>query len=362
LTDSSPRGLSMPPADTEPPTRSALSPVGALRSAFSDTLRLLFGPFDTRRWIKLSVVCLFLGGGTASAAFHWSLSTLPADLGYEEARAFLREYLIEHPGLILLAVVLAISLALIILYLRALFRFVLVDCLVRGDVLLQQDPQVRPLMHSYFFWLLGALLAMGVALGAGTLAAFPHLLSAAGPEAHSVSFWMTLAGLLLMEVVIGLSAAVIIALTDDLVVPTMYAERLRLLPAWRKVAQIMHCEAGSVVLFVLLRFVVSVGIGVAVLMFLFPALVALFSGGVIVGVLVILALRLVGFAWVWNPLTLLLTALALLVLMSLMLILLAVAGMPGQVFLQGFGIRFIAPRVPSLQTRWHASHPPGQSP
>jgi hypothetical protein len=40
---------------------------------------------------------------------------------------------------------------------------------------------------------------------------------------------------------------------------------------------------------------------------------------------------------------------------AVLVILLSVVGMPGQVFLQGFGLRFIAARSPSLKTLCSAS-------
>jgi hypothetical protein len=82
--------------------------------------------------------------------------------------------------------------------------------------------------------------------------------------------------------------------------------------------------------------------------------VGLLSGAVIVGAVIIMGLQLLGVAWAWTPLAILLAVLALLLLMGLLLLLLSVAGMPGQVFLQSFGICFIAPRAPALGTLWRA--------
>ena len=45
----------------------------ALVAAFHDTADLLLRPVDAGRWLKLSVLCLLLGGGTPSAAFNWGL-------------------------------------------------------------------------------------------------------------------------------------------------------------------------------------------------------------------------------------------------------------------------------------------------
>jgi hypothetical protein len=47
-----------------------------------------------------------------------------------------------------------------------------------------------------------------------------------------------------------------------------------------------------------------------------------------------------------------LAALALVLLIGLLLLLLGVAGMPGQVLLQSFGMRFLASRVPALDALW----------
>jgi len=337
------------------------SPAGALTSAFSDAVQLLLNPFAARRWIKLSVVCLFLGGGTTSAAFHWSLGTLPSDLGLLETLTRLREYVAQHTWLILLAMVLGLSLAVALVYLRAICRFVLVDSILRGEILIRRAlPETRPLAHSYFFWLLGALVVVGAALGTGILAVFPYLRTAAASGNHSISVPMMLAGLLLAQALLGLALALVITLTDDLAVPIMYAERLPLLAAWRKLWRAMRAEAGPFVLYVVLRFVVSVGVGIAVLFVLFPALVILFSGVIISAALVVLTLRVVGVAWVWTPFTMVLAALALVLLMGLLLILLSVAGMPGQVFLQGFGMRFVSPRLPALDALWRTPPPASQ--
>ena len=53
------------------------------------------------------------------------------------------------------------------------------------------------------------------------------------------------------------------------------------------------------------------GISVAVLFVLFPVLMGLSSGALVTAALVILALRVVGLAWAWNPVTIVLGALAL---------------------------------------------------
>ena len=98
-------------------------------------------------------------------------------------------------------------------------------------------------------------------------------------------------------ILVGLLVAVTIALTDNLVVPLIYAERISLPRAWGKVWRVIRRDPGTFLFYVVLRFAVSMVIGVGVLFFLFPVLMGVSSGAIIAAALVILALRLVGLAW-----------------------------------------------------------------
>ncbi len=328
-----------------------ISPVRALELAFRRTLRLLFNPFELRRWIELSVVCLFLGGGTSSAAFHWSLGALPAEVGFREAVRDLATFITASPYLIAAIVLVGLSLSLILFYLRAIFRFVLIDAVVREEVAVRKAArQIRGAARSYFRWILGVLFLAGILLGAGALFALPHLrASAAASGTGSAGFVALLTGFFLVEIFIGLVVALIVTLTDDLVAPVMYAEKQAFLSAWKTVWSHFRAERRAFGFYLLIRFFMAVAVGAAVLFFLFPALVAVFSGAVLSGALAVLTLRLAGVAWVWNPLTLFLASLGLLLLMGILLLLMSIVGMPGQVFLQNMGVRFIGSRVPSLR-------------
>jgi len=340
-----------PAAPAPKPTAAAgISPIPALTEAFSHTLRLLFDPFDITQWAKLSIVCLFLGGGASWAAIQWSLGALPRDMGLARALAQMRVYLAQLFWLGLVLTFIAVVIAVALIYLRAVCRFALVDAVLHGKVRWHHAWSVlRPVSHTYFRWLLGALVLLGAILAGGSLLAYPLLQS--GKERPFV-LSLLLATLLLFDVFVAVLMGLVVTLTDDLVVPMIYAEPRTLPVAWRELLAHIRADSGAFVLYVLLRFMVAVGIGMAVLFFLFPALVALFSGSVIVAVLVVMTLGLLGWHWVWTPLTTLVAALAVVFLSGLLLALMGVASMPGQVFLQTFGMRFMAPRVPVLKALW----------
>ncbi|MGD1157318.1 MAG: hypothetical protein ABSA41_16015 [Terriglobia bacterium] len=357
-------GQFSPPLRFVPPRRpgaGVLSPIESLSAAWRETLRLLLRPFNGRRWIMLSVVCMFLGGGTSTAAFQWGFSTLPFDVNPAQILLRLRLIIAEHLSLIVLAVTLILGLVLALVYARCVLRFVLVDAVIKQDVALGPAwRNLQPFGRAYFFWLLGVLSTLLLMASAVALLSFPHLSSARAESRPSWLASLLLVTALAMVVLVGLLAAVVITLTDDLVVPLIYAERISFPAAWGKVWKVARRDMGTFVFYVALRFVVSIGISVAVLFFLFPVLMGLSSGAIIAAALVILALRVVGFAWVWNPVTMLLGVVALLLLTGLLFILLSVAGMPGQVYLQNYGVRFIASRAPSLEALCRASSASGR--
>jgi hypothetical protein len=68
----------------------------------------------------------------------------------------------------------------------------------------------------------------------------------------------------------------------------------------------------------------------------------------------------VGLTWVWSLPTISLAFAALTLLTAILVILLSAVGMPGQVFLQDFSLRFIAARSPSLEALCSASEGQGR--
>jgi hypothetical protein len=335
----------------EPRQSASHHATGALVRAFHDTADLLLRPVDAGRWLKLSVLCLLLGGGTPSAAFNWSLGLLPGDIGFRGFVGRLRETVTAHTWLIALVALACIGLFVGILYLRSVFRFALVDAIAQREVRLRSSlKETRRPGRSYFRWLLGIVSGVSLLLLAGGMFVYPYLRAAAAQGVRSPSFWVLLVGVLGVDVLIGLLVALVIVLTDDLVVPIMYAEDLMLPSAWAKLLPKLKAEPAAFAVYVLLRFAVSLATSVATLFLLFPLLLGLFSGAIISGALVVLALHFLGFFWSWNPLTVSVTVAGLAVLVSLVLAVLSVVAMPAQLLIQDFGICFTAARFPSVQT------------
>ena len=245
---------------TRRPEAGALSPIESLSPAWNETLRLLFRPFIGRRWIALSVVCLFLGGGTSTAAFQWGFGALPIDLHTSDVLFRIRLVIAQHLSLIVLAAVLSLGLVLGLIYVRCVFRFVLIDAVIKQDVAVGAAwKSLKSFGRSYFLWLLGVVGAI-LAMVSGVAYRFASL-SESHPRDRS-SGWV--ASLLLVTelvavVFIGLLVAIIITLTDDLVAPLMYADRISLPAAWGIVWRILRRDPGTFLFYVALRFAVAIG-------------------------------------------------------------------------------------------------------
>jgi MFS family permease len=346
---------------TRRPEAGPLSPIESLCPAWNETLRLLFHPFIGRRWIALSVVCLFLGGGTSTAAFQWGFGALPIDLHTSDILLRIRLMIAQHLSLIVLAGVLSLGLVLGLIYARCVLRFALIEAVIRQDLAVRSAwRRLKSFGRAYFLWVLGVVGGILAMVSGVTIVSFRYLnfLQATGHPRWVAS--LLLVTELIAIVFIGSLVAIIITLTDDLVAPLMYADRISLPAAWAIVWKISRRDPVAFLFYVVLRFAVSMGISVTVLLVLFPVLMGLSSGALITAALVTLALRIVGLAWAWNPVTIVFGALVLCIFTGLLFALLSVVGMPGQVYLQNYGVRFIASRAPSLAALCRASAPSGR--
>ena len=193
--------------------------------------------------------------------------------------------------------------------------------------------------------MIGGLLALTLAAVFVSIRLLRYLNATGYPE------WMVsvfLVAELVAVIGTGLLVAILITLTDDLVAPLIYSENISLLAAWKQTRWLAWREPGAFFTYVLIRFAIGMVISIGVLVILFPVLMGLSSLALLTAAVVLVTMRMVGLAWVWNPATYAIAALALGIFSSLIFALLSVVGMPGQVYLQDYGLRFMASRVPSL--------------
>ena len=254
---------------------SVLDPLGR---AWERTLALLFRPFEPNKWLTLALAAFLIslgdcsGGGGGGTNFGVNLRDHRSPLrDLERAARDAGDWAGEHLVLLLvlgaLGALVAVCVWLLFVWLSSRGRFLLLDGVVRDRAAVVEPwGEYRREANSLFAFtalfqavtivlFLGGM-ALGLALAWGDLRGERF-----GPGAL---LGAVLGGGFLFA--LSLAAALVSLFLVDFVVPAMYARRLRVGAAWRvALAEVLRPHLGAVVLYVLVRIVVAVVLGLLTL-------------------------------------------------------------------------------------------------
>lgn len=249
--------------------------VGSLDDAF-DATKALLTPLDAGQWLRLALVVFFLGtvGGSGSSAGAggstggpsltlpdgWSiappdgLDVSPPDGPPPGDFPFAVEELVP---ILLGALAVMVLLGVLYALVGSVMEFVFVESLRRRHVRIREyaDQHWNHALRLFAFRVLLGLVVV-VPVGALVLA----ILSLVGGDPQvSVGLIAVFAPLL---VVVGLLAALVDLFTTNFVVPVMICENLGVLAAWRRFWPTMEDEWEQYGIYVLVRFVLALAVGV----------------------------------------------------------------------------------------------------
>lgn len=342
----------------------------SVSSAWDRTEELLLEPFDVSRWLKLGFIALL---GAAGARHGTSLNigapgpsgdgggswTDPgsAGMGAVQAAQNTLQWLSDNiAGLVLMAVGLTVAglvIALALVLVRSVFRFIFVEA-----VAAPREPGIGDAWSRHLgrgVSLVGWYLLMGLAPAALVIIALVPIaaggaLVASGEPLSAVLGAGGLVGVIGLLVLAPILMALLQAVTQDFLVPAMYAARCGLWAGWRRVLAAWRGELWNVVLFYLLKLVLlivagiaSAIIGVLAVVLLIPAAASLLgiwgaasalgaSPGIAAAALAapaLIAMMLGGLAWSY---------------------LLQCALLPVSVFFQAYSLSFVGRLDPALRT------------
>lgn len=243
-----------------------------INPALARTRRILFRPFDLRKWLVIGFGCWLaqLAGGGHTGA-HWSLGSPAPEEPLGDA-VWLPGWLdwgALGVGLFVSLAVFGIALVVALLWLSSRGHFIFLD-----DVSFDRAAIATPwkryaaLGDSLFLWRLAfaavVLLAGLVCLGAFFLGGFSWW---AGDHAGLSLPVLVVGGLLLGLLVLAILCVSL--LLDSFVVPVMAAEGLRCQAAWRRFLAVFRPHLGILVLYglVVLGFYLALAAAVIVLGF-----------------------------------------------------------------------------------------------
>jgi hypothetical protein len=224
--------------------------------AFELMKRMLFQPFDLRKWFIIGFAAWLAnlgGGGGGGGNFNYP------DNRHEEAHK-LHETVGQIPQPVLIAgicilVSLVLVLIVLIAWLRARGRFILVDCIVRNRAAIV-DPwkEFRAEGNSFFLFSLIVVFVLIAVIVITGFALIVPFIPWGGQEQPAVAFWIGLS----LFVFVAACLAFVWALAAQLMVPIMYRRRCR---AWLAFGQAMHLVSshpGPILLYVLFLLLLAV--------------------------------------------------------------------------------------------------------
>jgi hypothetical protein len=218
--------------------------------AFELTNKILFQPFDVRKWFVIAFAA-FLSGHFAGVGFNF-----PSPFGNFQGHRATQEVIPSHledwkPWLavaIVLFALLVLVFIIVVAWLKARGNFIFTDCVARNQAAITVPwREYRKEGNSYFLFLLTVMLV--VLLLAALMASLIWLgwLKQRTGETQSITF----IGLIVFLFAFWVSIAIFVSIATYFMVPVMYRRRCRAMEAFRDVTLLISHNLGSFVLFCL---------------------------------------------------------------------------------------------------------------
>ncbi len=217
----------------------------AFGEAFDLTNKILFQPFDLKKWLVIGFAA-FLSGHLAGVGFNF-----PSPFGNFQSHRTTPEVISPHfeqwkPWLVVAVVVLALfffALVIALTWLKARGNFIFTDCVVRNRAAIVEPwREYRKEGNSYFLFQLAVMFAVLLLAGL-ILASFIGLawLKQGAGETGSI----TLIGLLGFLGLFWVSIVIFVSIATYFMVPVMYRRRCRAVEAFRDVTRLIWHHLGS---------------------------------------------------------------------------------------------------------------------
>lgn len=339
--------------------------------AWARTRTLLLAEPEAARWLKYGFIAFlgaaaYVGGGGMNVQVpmgsgegdggDWSG---PGAAGPEIADAFMRaiEWLGANIAHLILLTIGLVTIWLVLwlawLYVRSVFRFIFVEAVAAPREPLIGESWVRHSGQGLSLLLWNLLLAL-VPLLLVIIALIPVLSSigliASGEPLGAVLGIGGMIGLLGLVLVAALLAMIGRALTDDFLVPAMYARGCGVFAGWRHVGRAWRGQLGNVIFFYLLKIVFAIGAAIVVgVAGLFALLLLVIPAVSIAGVVGLISLSGVG---TQAALTAFGGPMVVAVIFggAVLWYLMSVLLLPVSVLLQSYSLAFVGRLDPSLRT------------
>jgi hypothetical protein len=346
-----------------------ITAVDSITPALEHTKQQLFQRFRIGQWTKLAFVGLLAGelgsNGCNRSNFHFPVppGTLP-ETGLPHSLAELGIDPTLLAGFITTAIVAALAIGIILLYISSVMRFVLFDGIVAREVHIgwswsrRLGPGWRFFVWKFLYYVVVAGITaivfgipLAVAFNKGWLKE---------PGDHIPQLVVSAIVPFLLLFVIAVATAVIVTLMKDFVVPQMALENINASEAWRRLWQMMQADTGAYVAYIVMKIVLA--IVAAILIAIVTVIVGVFLvvPTVAFSILAIITGKSAGLSWNAETITLAIVVAA--VVLGVFLYLVSLISVPAIVFFPAYSMYFFAGRYPRLAAVLYPAAPATQVP
>ncbi len=351
------------------PTLGPVTAIQAITPAFERTKQQLFLPFRFSHWWRLALTGL-LAGEMGSGGNWGNLGDWNGPKGSGKADEFF--FLAAPPWgdwqlylpLLAAGVVLGLLLMVILVYISSVFRFILLDSVLRERVHIREGWRRWQGRGGRFFVFQLGLTALMLTL-LGMVVGLPLFYAwRTGMFKNAGEHWgaLLLGGLLMFFVTAALviAGALVGVFTKDFVVPLMALEELSAMDAWRRLLPMLQSEKGPYAGYIGMKIVLAICSGIIFGILGVLALIIVAIPLFILGVIAALLIPPLGLTW--NPLTIVLGVLVGAVLLFCLFWLMAMVSVPSVVFFQWYTLHFFGSRYARLGAIVAPPAPPAAAP
>ncbi|HUJ40215.1 MAG TPA: hypothetical protein VLW54_06695 [Candidatus Acidoferrales bacterium] len=348
-----------------PPAKSATD---VISPAFERVKRQMLTPFRMATWSRLALIAVLtgeVGGGGWSSVANSNLTSggQPGNKLASPPFPWMEEGMKYLPYL-LVGLVALVCLGIVMLYVQSVFRFVLFDAVLRTRYGIREGwRRWKEAGSSFFLWQLTlGLLSLAVTAVILGLPAYWVWRTKLYEHAEENIGLLIGVGLIVFAIWIGvfLAGALVELGARDFVVPVMAMERVRVMEGWRRVLPMLGAEKGKFVFYVVMKIVLSIGVGILLGFAAAAVFIAALIPLGIVGAAVFVAAAAGGLGW--NAYTIAATGVAGMLVVLGLFYLMGFAYAPGMVFFQAYALEFLGARYARLGAELAPPAPPRAPP
>jgi len=339
-----------------------ISAVDCVQPAIRHAREQLFTHFRWGQWSRLALVGILaaeIHSGGCNFGNFGQLTSRPKTRGDQLLPQGLPpgfphidpNHLSQFIGLIVAVIFIAIIVGFIFLYISSVFRFILFESVLRRHCSIGEGWQRWHRAGGRFFlWQLVFQISAGLFFL--LLIGVPLAIAAAAgwiQNPQQALGRLIGGGILLVGVIIffALVAVAVQILAKDFLVPIMALEGLDFADGWSRLLAIMRPEPGKYIVYLLLKFVLSIAAAIVFgIIAIFPALAV-----IIPAVVLVLVGKATGVGWTVTTISL--AVILGTILLLILIYLIALVSVPATVFFPAYSIYFFASRYPNLEAILH---------